>query len=293
MSYTAEFVTADTADGVCLEGTLRRPPGGRPSELGVDVMVMHHGIGGNFYRSTMFDRISESLLAAGCAVLRTNNRGHELITSVVRNGQPVMLGAAFETVADCVHDWRAWIDLAAAQGFQRIGIWSHSLGGVKTIYYLGTEGDDRLMCAIASSSPRFAYELFLASPDADEFRAECEQAQALVDAGKGRTLVEMTQPTRAVLSASTFVDKYGPSARYDILAHLPQVGTPLLVTVGGLEATGPQRIAFCDHETAIGQLAAAQPQLAFRLIPGADHFYTGCEDALWQVVRTYCNQCQS
>jgi len=241
----------------------------------------------------MFDRISESLLADGCAVLRTNNRGHELITSVVRNGQPAMLGAAFETVADCVHDWRAWIDFAVAQGFQRIGIWSHSLGGVKTIYYLGTAGDERLTCAIASSPPRFAYEMFLASPDPEEFRQECEQAQALVDAGKGRTLVEMTQLTRAVLSAATFVDKYGPGARYDILSHLPQVRTPLLVTVGGLEATGPQRIAFSDHEAAIGQLTADQPQLAFHLVPGADHFYTGCENALWQVVRDYCIQRQS
>jgi len=293
MSYLAELVTAETRDGVRLEGSLRRPAAGAANQLGIDVMIMHHGIGGNFYRSVMFDYLSEALLAAGCAPLRVNNRGHELITSVVRNGQPSMLGAAYETVADCVHDWRAWVDFAAEQGFRNIGIWSHSLGAVKTIYYLGTEGDDRVVGAVASSPPRFAYEMYMNGPDADEFRGACVQAQALVDDGKGRALVEMTLPTRAVLSAATFVDKYGPSARYDILQHLPQIHTPMLVTVGGLEANGPQRIAFSDHEPAIGSLASTHPQLAFQLVPGADHFYTACEEALWQAVRTWAPSVRS
>src|SRR5256885_10306075 len=112
MRYTAELVTTTTSDGVTLAGTLRRPPELHPSTIGVDLMILHHGVGGNFYRSTLFDRLSEHLLNAGCAVLRVNNRGHDLLGNEQQNGQPVRLGAAFESVADCVHDWRARADAA-------------------------------------------------------------------------------------------------------------------------------------------------------------------------------------
>lgn len=155
-----------------------------------------------------------------------------------------------------------------SQGFRRIGVWGHSLGGVKTIYYLGTEGDARVVYAVASSPPRFAYDLYVAGPDAEEFRQQCDVAQILVDQGEGQVLLDTIMPIRAVLAAATYLDKYGPAARYDIVRHLPNVRTPLLVTVGGLEATGPQRISFAHHETSIGPLAEAQPNLAFQVMPG-------------------------
>src|SRR5438067_9291629 len=155
MSYTADFVTTETTDGLTLAGTLRGAS--RASEIGVDVMIMHHGVGGNFYRSAMFDRVSDFLLGAGCAVLRANNRGHDLIANGQRNGQPVRLGAALETVADCVHDWRAWIDVAEAQGFARMGVWGHSLGAVKNVFYFAVAGDARVAYAVSTSPPRFSY----------------------------------------------------------------------------------------------------------------------------------------
>ncbi len=188
MSYIAEFVTTMTRDGVTLAGTLRRPPTGKDSQIDADVVILHHGVGGKFYGSAMFDAVSEHLLAAGCAVLRVNSRGHDLITTEQRNGQPVRFGAAFETCADCVHDWRAWTDFAEAQGFRAIAVWGHRLGGVKTIYSLGAEPDPRVRWAVSSSPPRFNYPMFLAGPDAAEFQVHYQQARALVDQGEGRTL---------------------------------------------------------------------------------------------------------
>jgi alpha-beta hydrolase superfamily lysophospholipase len=256
-------------------------------------MILHHGVGGNFYRSAMFDRLSDFLLDAGCAVLRANNRGHDLIANGQRNGQPARVGAAFETVAECVHDWQAWIDFAASQGFQRIGVWGHSLGGVKNVYFFATGGDPRVAYAVSSSPPRFAYDMYVAGPDAEGFRRDYQRAQALVDQGQGDTLLEFTLPTRLVLSAATYIDKYGPTAGYDIAAHLPNVQLPMLVTVGGLEAAGPQRISFAGHEATIGPLAASHPALAFQVVPGADHFYTGREEALWETVRTWAQSARA
>ncbi len=46
------------------------------------------------------------------------------------------------------------------------------------------------------------------------------------------TLVAVGIPTFLLLTARTFVDKYGPDERYDILKHLPNVSVPLLVTTG-------------------------------------------------------------
>jgi hypothetical protein len=285
MSYTADLVMATTDDGITLAGSLRRPTRPASGDSGIDLWILHHGLGGNFYRGGLFDHLSEYLLSSGSAVLRVNNRGSDLIASGQRNGKPVRLGGAYELVSECLHDWRAWTSFGAEQGFRRIGIWAHSLGAVKTIYAAAVDPDPRVTLAVASSPPRFAFDMYTQGPDAEEFRTSYEQAQRLVDAGQGDTLIEMTLPARAVLAASTFVDKYGPAGGYDILKHLPQVTLPLLVTVGGLEATGPQRIAFADHETAVGQLAGTRPNLSFHLVPGADHSYTAREPALWEAVR--------
>lgn len=284
MPYTAEIVTVTTTDGITLAGSLRRPPTTGASEIGADVMILHHGASGNFYRSRLFDTVSGHLLAAGCAVLRVNSRGHDVITTEPQGGRLARVGAGFETVSECVQDWRAWTDFAEGQGFRAIGLWGHSLGGVKTIYYLSVEGDARVVCAVASSPPRFNFPMYLADPDGEGFRRQYQEAQALADEGKGNALLDVTLPIVSVFTAATYVDKYGPACRYDIVDHLPNVRTPLLVTVGGLEATGPQRISFSQHESALGPMAARLLSLSFHLVPWADHAYTGCESSLWGAV---------
>ena len=104
-------------------------------------MILHHGVGGNFYNPGFIDRMADQFLERGCAVLRVNNRGHDL----AYNSPAGRLGSAFETVDDCRHDWTAWTDLAAKREYGRIGVWGHSLGAVKTIYSLAVQGDERIV----------------------------------------------------------------------------------------------------------------------------------------------------
>jgi hypothetical protein len=203
------------------------------------------------------------------------------------------LGAAFETVADCLHDWKAWLDFAANQGFERVAVWGHSLGAVKTIYYLAGQTDARVPWAVASSPPRFSYSWYTQKEGADRFRAYYDQAKRLVDAGDPEGLFATTIPTNVTLAAATFLDKYGPEEHYDVLQFLPKVTLPILVTIGGEEGKSPQArdwFPFGGLAALVSDMAAGQGNLSFELIDGADHFYTGRTSELWQAARSWLDR---
>lgn len=284
-----ELVRVVTADGVRLEGTLRLPDSSSASRLPVDVMIFHHGVGGNFYNQTFFEPMADAFLERGCAVLRVNNRGRDL----AYNSPAGRLGAAFETVDDCRHDWTAWLDLAASRGFRRIGVWGQSLGAVKTIYFLSAQGDPRIARAITTSPPRFSHSAYRAREDGAAFLAYYDRAQQLVDAGQPETLFAVELPTSFVMTARVYVDKYGPAERYDVLQHLPNVKTPLLVTIGGEEGIypdRPDRFAFGGLAEQVATLARDLPNVTFELIPGADHAYANRTEQLWAAVERWLQQ---
>jgi len=281
-SLHVEFVRVQTSDGVNLSGVLRQPPASAPasSSLPIDVVILHHGVGGNFYNPGFIDVMAEQFLTRGCAVLRVNNRGHDL----AYNSPIGRLGAAFESVDDCRFDWAAWTDLAEARGFQQIGLWGHSLGAVKTIYALAAQHDPRIVRAIASSPPRFSYRSFLAQPGASTFEEYFERAKRLVAEGNPDSLFTADAPTNLLMTARIYVDKYGPDERYDVVKHLPNVRTPVLVTIGGEEGVHPDRpdrFGFGGLAETVTTMAQELPNLSFELIPGADHQYTNRTDQLW------------
>lgn len=284
-----ELVRVVTKDGVRLEGALRLPESTGSGRLPVDIVIFHHGVGGNFYVQTFFEPMSDHFLARGCAVLRVNNRGHDL----AYNSPVGRLGAAFETVDDCRLDWAAWTDLAESRGFRKIGLWGQSLGAVKTIYALAVQPDPRIARAITTSPPRFSYSAYTARPDGAAFLASYERAQKLVDVGEPRSVIAADLPTSLMMAAGTYVEKYGPAERYDVLKHLPSVKTPLLVTIGGEEGIHddkPDRFAFGGLAEKVAAQASDLPNVTFELIPGADHAYTNRHDELWAAVERWLGQ---
>jgi hypothetical protein len=56
-----------------------------------------------------------------------------------------------------------------------------------------------------------------------------EHAQQLLAAGQPEAVVEAAVPVQQSFSARTYLDKYGPEGRYDILAHAPNAQLPALV----------------------------------------------------------------
>ena len=275
-----------TEDDVLLHGALRRPEGGPSSSAPADVVIMHHGVGGNFYNQHFFDPLGDRLLDAGCAILRVNNRGHDL----AYNSPKGRLGAAFESVDDCLKDWKSWIDHAASLGFKRIALWGHSLGAVKSIYFLASGGDPRVAWAIATSPPQFSYSDYVSRPDGHLFTAYFDEAKRLVAEGKPDAVFPVTIPTNVILAAKTYLDKYGPEERFDIAKLLPNVRVPILVTIGAKEGAGPEspdRFSFLGLADQIGTLAQNQDNVSFSHIQGADHFYSGVTDDLWRAIDSW------
>jgi len=286
-----EIVSVETDDGVGLDGILMKPTGGGTNSLPVDCMIMHHGVAGKFYHHGVFDSMSDHLVANGCAAISANNRGHHTVYAAQVRGESRLLGAAYEIVDDSRYDLAAWIDFAVALGYRRIGLWGHSLGAVKTIYYLATQSDDRIVCAVASSPPRQCFENYLAQPPEERalFDGEYAAAKQAIDEGEPERLIATTYRRRTLFTAQTYVDKYGPASRYDIFKHLPAVETPLLVTWGGLEPlpSNEGNVSFHELPGAAPKLAQEHANLRFAEIAGGNHYYSGKTDDLWGVAHTW------
>jgi dienelactone hydrolase len=278
-SMQVELVHVTTSDNVPLDGYLRTPSGStRRGPL--DLVICHHGVGGKFYSPSFFDRVGDALVERGCAVLRVNNRGHDDAFSVGDRS----FGATYEAIDECRLDFTAWLDFAEARGFGHIGVWGHSLGAVKTVYFLSVQDDARIACAIASSPPRFSYAMYASAESGRQFQAAIDRANALVAAGTSDELVDATVPVRRRFAARTYLDKYGPHARYDYLTHLPRLTKSLLLTVGSLEA-GNVSFDGLIHEGPT--FAGRWPHVDFRMIDGADHAYADRTDDLWSAVDTW------
>jgi len=274
-----ELVNVETSDGVRLDGYLRLPRSATET-LGLDLVICHHGVGANFYGPSFFDTMGDALLDRGCAILRVNSRGHD---QAFLAGER-RLGAAYELVSDCRNDFSAWLDLAAARGFGRVALWGHSLGAVKTVYFLATTNEPPVACAVASSPPRFSHAAYVTSAEASRFLADIERAQQLIAAGRPDEVVEALIPVPRPFSARTYIDKYGPAARFDYFAYLPEVRTPLLFTLGSLET---DNVSFAPLAKDGPSFATRWPGIAYQLIDQADHSYTSRTDELWGAVATW------
>lgn len=273
----------ESEDGVPLAGALKMPDG--PGTLPFDLVIQHHGQAGNFYSPNLLEPVGERFLARGCAVLRVNNRGHDLLY----NGPDGRLGAAVESIRESVLDWSAWIACAGTLGYERIAVWGHSLGAVKTLYFASSHGGPPLSHVIATSPPRFSHSSYLARPDGTLFRDQYAEAEALVTAGEPERLLSITVPTRALVSARTYLDKYGPDETYEVCGLLTRVDVPTLVTVGGEEGKSgaPDRFVFEGLARDIAELAERAANLSFALVPSANHAYAGRTDELWQTIEEW------
>ncbi|OAI40273.1 hypothetical protein AYO40_04965 [Planctomycetaceae bacterium SCGC AG-212-D15] len=272
-----DLVTAQTRDGVRLDGMYRAPQGA-DTEFPLDAVCFIHGTGGNFYASTLFDALGDHFLTRGCGVLRVNTRGHDGISTAVTPQGGRRLGAAYEVVDDCRHDVTAWVEWLRHRAGPRVGLIGHSLGAVKCLYALTSPGAPEVSCLTALSPPRLSYSWFCESPQGPEFLEEYQRAERLVQAGQPATLIDVKLPLPFAITAAGYVEKYGPDERYNYLKFAAGVPCPTLVTLGEVEAAN--NMAFRGAFEAVQALGSRQPRLKAAMIAGADHFYTGVRGAL-------------
>jgi hypothetical protein len=104
----------------------------------------------------------------------------------------------------------------------------------------------------------------------------------MVAQGRGDELFTGKFPFPLLITASGYVDKYGPAERYDILKYAADVPCPALFTYGSKELR-LGGVAFDGLPEALMELPGAERR-SVEVIEGADHVYSGVSDELANVV---------
>lgn len=255
-----------TSDGIPLSG-LYAPADPSANPAPFDAALLMHGAAGAFDEDLLHD-VAGALNARGIATVRANNRGHDIVNR--GNGRGRLLGTAFERIDDCVLDWLAWLDLLAERGHRRLLLFGHSLGAVKSVFYLATAPDARVTGCVLASPPRFNTERMLACERGDDFAATLSEAQALVAAGRPDDLVRTRFPLTSLAGARAYIAKYASGARYDVFANLPAVACPVFALTGDREFGDP---LFRDHPGDYDDVRARKPDVEHVVVPNGDHTY--------------------
>lgn len=262
-----DLIRVKTSDGVLLDGSLQRPEVPASGTENVAWLLVH-GTGGNFYSSGVLAVFAEQFVRVGSAVARINTRGHDIISTLAGGRMPLSGGAAFESIADCVHDLRAWIDELVRRDFQRVVLVGHSLGGVKAIYSQAKDPHPNVLAVIGVSPPRFCHVEWQSSPRAAAFRDHFQSASELVASGRGDELMPVRQPLPMWLTAAGFLAKYGPHDDYDFIPLLPRLTRPTLLIVGSESVESSP--AFESVPDAVRKLQTSHRHLHLQWVPGAN-----------------------
>ncbi|MCS7045142.1 MAG: alpha/beta hydrolase, partial [Gemmataceae bacterium] len=280
-----ELVRVPTPDGCTLDAALNRAEPASTANVGLDAVILIHGTGGNFYSSTFFELLAANLARLGVAALRANTRGHDGISTLVTAKGGIRHGAAYETVDECRHDLIGLIDWVRDNVGPRLGLLGHSLGAVKCLYAAAHQPELPIQAIVAVSPPRLSYSWFCRSARASEFLATYRQALSLVESGQGQSLMEVRMPLPLVITAAGYVEKYGPTERYNYFQLVPALRCPTLLLFGSIEVEN--HVAFQQAPHDLAAMAAGSSHLAVEVVPGADHFYTGVREAAWERIAAW------
>ena len=287
------FERVETEDGLRLDGARVDPATrslGSPARWSAHAgFLFVHGTGSNFYHAGVLQRFAERVAENGGTAWRVNTRGHDGMSTIPGRNGAVLGGSAFENIADCRFDLRAWTTHAVRETQRPIVLVGHSMGAVKSIYYAAREQPAAVAAIIALSPPRFCHAHWQRHRQAEGFREAWTRATALVAEGNDDALISVTQPVPFVTTAASFVAKYGPHDEYDIVRLLPEVRCPVHLLVGSRSAAASP--AFDGLVNELQRIQDRVPGLAVSTIEGANTGYAGKEDvafdpsAAWLEVR--------
>lgn len=282
MEMFVELVKTTTVDALRLDGALHAPRNST-GKSSVDALLCLPGVANNFYASTMLEDLLPSLQNLDLAVLWANTRGHDgLFTATTVKGTQ-RFGAATEIVDQCRLDIFAWCEFLVHRGYPRIGLLGHSLGALKAVYSQAFQAHQAVVRVIAASPPRLSYSCFCQGDQAAAFAETIANAERHVALGESNQLMEVRLPFPLIISASSYLDKYGPQERYNILKFANRVAVPVRFVYGAVELER-DGAAFAGLPEALAALPDEGQNFSFATVPHADHMYSGRRDALADVV---------
>jgi pimeloyl-ACP methyl ester carboxylesterase len=279
MGVCAELCRYAAADGERLHGLLFHPREELPQpDL---ALLMLHGVGSNFYTSHL-PLVAEALAGDGYHSLSSNTRGHDYITR--SGGRDQIGGAAFEMLEDCLLDVDAALEYLKGRGYSRFVLVGQSLGSVKSVYYQGTRQRSDVVGVVSYSCPRLFYSSRVNQHPA--FKQRLDEAQAMIDAGRGEELIWDTDSARSrVFSARTYVNKYGPHDNFDLRPYAAKLGVPFLAVAGSEDASKP--IPFYAKQMVEAAQAAGSTSASYHIVQGSGHGYEGHEPEAIEKIREF------
>ncbi len=288
-----ELVRTKTSDGLRLDGSLAVANADLAAPPAVDAVILLHGVGGSFFSGAMFDPLTRRMLDLGISVLRVNTRGYGSINMIATDGGATRGGAAYEVVDQCRYDMNAWCDFLVSRGCSRIGLVGHSLGAIKAIYAAAHAPHSNVVRVVAASPPRLSYSAFQYGPRVPDFLESMATAKQRVNEGHPEQLITVKFPFPMVISAASYVDKYG-GERYNFTKFFTQVRCPLMFTYGSIELE-QGGIAFAGlpetiQKTSVEAVDFDATKVSVSTIDGADHFYSGKYDQLTSVVSNWLGE---
>ena len=276
-----ELVRVVTSDQLSLDGALQWAVGDSSGLLDLDAMILLHGVGSNFYGSTLMEGMAAALVASGVSALRVNTRGHDTVSTARRGDGAAQIGAAYEKVDDACLDISAWTDYLLHRGCRSVGVLGHSLGAVKACYAQAFKPHPQVACLIPVSPPRLSCAAFRQAPESSGFIRSLREAESLIEANRPSDLFFSRFPIPTLMSAECYIDKYGPAERYNVVKFVDRIACPSLFVFGQAELD-QGGIAFAGMPEAI--VAAGPATLDVEVVSGANHFYAGRSDALIETV---------
>lgn len=264
-----ELVSIGTGDEA-LDGLLYRPSG----EPRGGVLLMH-GNTTNFYTGpSRF--LAPPLVEAGFTVLAFNRRGHDILTTLPgkRPG-----GGARQTAAEGMADNLRAAEYLAHRGFDRPIVIGHSNGGMLGAQFAADHAETRalvLMSAHAGGPLTYRRACDAGELAVDQGDELLERSRSLVAAGRGEELMVLPG-WWFVISAASLVDRHQNTP--DLLENARSVHCPSLFVVGDVEDS----TIYPAEEFA--RLTPGPSEV--RIMPGCDHWYTGVEAAVAELVTSW------
>ncbi len=266
-----DLVSAMTPDNVKLHGIFQHAT---PDALNIDAAVVLHGLGGNFYSSSLNLRLGDALREIGISVVLGNTRGHDSISMSPVNGRAETIGAAYEIVDDCRFDVAGWVDwLVKKRDAKRIALVAHSLGAIKSLYAQAHMPHQNVVAIVGLSATRLCHEKFLESSGAQRFKTCFAQATQLVEQNRHTELMKVDFPFPTHMCAGAYFDKYGPKDRYDWIRFADKIDTPCLLMFGQRELS--DNPAFHGLLDSANDVKSGKPNYQIEVIESANHFYAG------------------
>jgi pimeloyl-ACP methyl ester carboxylesterase len=244
--------------------------------------LLLHGVGGNFYSVRTLEPLIAKLNDSGLSTLVVNTRGHDAVFEASLGNVRRRFGAAYEIVDECRLDIAAWLELLQSRGLQRIALIGHSLGAIKSVYAQAHDNHPAVSALIAVSGPRLSYSAYMNAEDSSRFWESMQTAERMVREGRGDELFTSKFPFPLLISAASYIDKYGPAERYNLLKCAGELACPVLFTYGSKELAGGG-VPFAGMPEALRDLRNGERRTII-VVEGADHFYTGVGEQLAEVV---------